>query len=388
MDLKNKLTNYWFTIEPYVFVGLTDRQALLYNTLDGTVLESCNMEVIKLLHETLQRENSGVVLLTNDRYKQQDIIVFIDIIRKNFMGDIVDVSLSKGKPIQLLPYYNYLDKRIKVRDVYFSENRNMLENLSEISIYLDSKTDGKQLIPILQSVPKISVINIHGSIRDIKNNNDLLLFLEQHRSDKYIFCSYLDIIRFDQFTKDSPFSYKISVQFPLDMKCWERTSLILRNQPLSFEYIFDVFSEEQCLQVESLVEDQQIDNFQLSPIYNGDNICFFKNNIFVSKEDILTASSTLKDFYMRQMLNTYDFGKISIMPNGDTFANINHTKLGNIYEQSIYEIVQKEIEEGHSWFRIRDQEPCKTCIYQWLCPSPSKYEIIIGRPNLCHIEYN
>jgi pseudo-rSAM protein len=84
-------------------------------------------------------------------------------------------------------------------------------------------------------------------------------------------------------------------------------------------------------------------------------------------------------------MNIYDFGKINIMPNGDAHANLNHPVLGNIYTDSIYEIVQKEIDEGKSWFNIRNQAPCTDCVYQWLCPPPSNYEIAIGRPNLCHI---
>ena len=31
---------YWFTIEPYVFVGISSTTVLLYNTLDGNVVES------------------------------------------------------------------------------------------------------------------------------------------------------------------------------------------------------------------------------------------------------------------------------------------------------------------------------------------------------------
>jgi pseudo-rSAM protein len=50
-----------------------------------------------------------------------------------------------------------------------------------------------------------------------------------------------------------------------------------------------------------------------------------------------------------------------------------------------HEIVHKEIDNGKSWFRIRNQAPCNDCVYQWLCPSPSDYEIAIGRQNLCHI---
>lgn len=45
-------------------------------------------------------------------------------------------------------------------------------------------------------------------------------------------------------------------------------------------------------------------------------------------------------------------------------------------------------EEGKSWFNIRNQPPCNSCIYQWLCPPPSNYEIAIGRPNLCHVKNN
>lgn len=74
------------------------------------------------------------------------------------------------------------------------------------------------------------------------------------------------------------------------------------------------------------------------------------------------------------------------MPNGDAYANVNHPILGNIYRDSIYEIVQKELDEGKSWFRIRNEAPCHNCLYQWLCPSPSDCEIQIGRSNLCFIK--
>ncbi|MCQ5183205.1 hypothetical protein NE573_24670, partial [Parabacteroides distasonis] len=52
--------------------------------------------------------------------------------------------------------------------------------------------------------------------------------------------------------------------------------------------------------------------------------------------------------------------------------------VNDIYE-FIYEIISKELEEGRSWLRIRNQAPCNTCFDQWFCPSPSNYEIAIGR---------
>ena len=43
-------------------------------------------------------------------------------------------------------------------------------------------------------------------------------------------------------------------------------------------------------------------------------------------------------------MNIYDFGKITIMPNGDAYANVNQPMLGNIFSHSIYEIIQKEMD--------------------------------------------
>ena len=53
---------------------------------------------------------------------------------------------------------------------------------------------------------------------------------------------------------------------------------------------------------------------------------------------------------------------------------------------TVYSLIHKELTKGHSWFQIRDQAPCTDCVYQWLCPAPSNYETVIGKPNLCHVK--
>jgi len=377
--------DYWFTIEPYVFVGLTNQCALLYNTLDGVTIESDKEEVIELLQEIRKVENCGVVLLTNEQYKQKDINNFIRELREKFMGDIIDVALSKGKPVQLLPYYNFPNKFELYKKHNFSSLKNALENLSEISIYVDDTTNLTKLIPFLQSIPGGPTFNIVGNLEDVQNYSDLLSFFDQHPSPKNMLCSYQNVIVL-QPTFENNFSYRISVHFPIDMQLWNRSREILFNQTLPFEYIFDVASNEDCLLAEQFVEQFEIEKYRLNPVYTGDNIRFFEKNVFLTKEDILSTPMTIKDFFTRQAMNIYDFGKINIMPNGDAYANLNHPELGNIEKDNIYEIVQKEIDEGQSWFRIRNEAPCNDCVYQWLCPPPSNYEIAIGRPNLCHVK--
>lgn len=217
------------------------------------------------------------------------------------------------------------------------------------------------------------------------NYKKLLFFFDKRSSHKNIVCFYSNVIPL-QPRFENNFSYKISIRFPMDMQQWNQSRQILLDQTLPIEYIFEVSSIEDCQQAEQLIEQFQIEKYHLNPIFTGDNIRFFEENVFLSKEDIFSTPMTIKDFFSRQAINLYDFGKINILPNGDTYANLNHPMLGNIYTDSIYEIVSKEVEEGKSWFRIRNQAPCNSCIYQWLCPPPSDYEIQIGRPNLCHVK--
>jgi pseudo-rSAM protein len=73
------------------------------------------------------------------------------------------------------------------------------------------------------------------------------------------------------------------------------------------------------------------------------------------------------------------------MPDNQVYANVNMESLGTIHD-TIYSLIYKELTEGKSWLRIRDQKPCADCIYQWLCPAPSNYEIVLGKYNLCNIK--
>ena len=378
-------SNYWFSIEPYVFIGFTNKCILLYNTIDGYTIESDQKEVIELLRELLKEENCGVTLLTNERYKQKNINDFIVELRKNYMGDIIDVALSKGKPVQLLPFYNFPDKSGVYKKHNFSSLKNIMENLFEISVHVNATTNLTELISFLQSIPGTPIFNIIGNIKEVKMYEKFLSYFDKRPSPKNIVCSYKDVFKL-QPTYENNFAYRVSVRFPIDdMQQLYRSIQILLVQTFPIEYIFDITSDEDYLHTEQIIEQFKIEKYRLNPVFTGNNLVFFEKNVFLTKEDILSTTMTIKDFFTRQSINLYDFGKINIMPNGDTYANLNHPVLGNIYSNNIYEILHKEIEEGKSWLHVRNQAPCNKCVYQWLCPPPSNYEIVIGRPNLCFV---
>ena len=122
----------------------------------------------------------------------------------------------------------------------------------------------------------------------------------------------------------------------------------------------------------------------MTPFYNGDNYDFFKENIFVSKEEIKSVS--FKDIKRNTILNHFFFGALVCMSNGDVYSNLNNTKIGNIKEHSVASMVFKELEEKRSWLKVRKNvEPCNNCLYSSICPPLSNYEEAIGQNNLCTI---
>lgn len=385
MITKKETTNYWFKIEPYVHISIVNSNVLLYNTFDGSFIESKDIEIVKLLKETLLKENCGVVLLTAERYNLDNIRKFIMELRAKYMGDIIDIELSKSKPVQIMPFTSLVNTQELFKKQNFPTGKKILEYLSEISIYVDYNTNIMDLNSFLKSLPNISTVNIIGNLKDVANYKELLLVLDQFPSLKKITCNYSNVISLQpKFVNN--FSYSILINYPIDISKWNYSRRLLLNQSIPFECIFEVTSMDNYSQINKFIEEFGIEKHQLKPVYTGDNIDFFKENVFLTKDDILSTPLSISDFFINQSMNIFDFGKIAIMSNGDIYANVNYPILGNIHTHSIYEIISKELEEGRSWLRIRNQAPCNTCLYQWFCPSPSNYEIAIGRPNLCHVK--
>lgn len=385
MITKKETTNYWLKIEPYVHISIVNSNVLLYNTFDGSFIESKDIEIVKLLKETLLKENCGVVLLTAERYNLDNIRKFIMELRAKYMGDIIDIELSKSKPVQIMPFTSLVNTQELFKKQNFPTGKKILEYLSEISIYVDYNTNIMDLNSFLKSLPNISTVNIIGNLKDVASYKELLLVLDQFPSLKKITCNYSNVISLQpEFVNN--FSYSILINYPIDISKWNYSRRLLLNQSIPFECIFEVTSMDNYSQINKFIEEFGIEKHQLKPVYTGDNIDFFKENVFLTKDDILSTPLSISDFFINQSMNIFDFGKIAIMSNGDIYANVNYPILGNIHTHSIYEIISKELEEGRSWLRIRNQAPCNTCLYQWFCPSPSNYEIAIGRPNLCHVK--
>ena len=94
----------------------------------------------------------------------------------------------------------------------------------------------------------------------------------------------------------------------------------------------------------------------------------------------------MNSILVNNKLNSFFFGRLLVLSNGDAYADVNLKKLGNIYKNSLYEIIFQEMKSGKSWRRLRKNfEPCNQCVYELLCPPITSYETLIKRNNLCKI---
>ena len=149
---------------------------------------------------------------------------------------------------------------------------------------------------------------------------------------------------------------------------------------VKWNLIVSEYSDMECLDSWNFPEEALI---QVCPFYSGNNLSFFQDFVFTDLQDILAVPIDRKTIFRHKALNDIFFGKLTIFPSGEVYANVNYPALGNIQNSSLKELVYKELTEGNAWLKVRSNEkPCNQCINKSLCPSISNYELVIGRYNL------
>jgi pseudo-rSAM protein len=351
--------DYWFFLEPYTFLSFSKNKSLLYNSLDGSSIEVSNETIIDLLHKLYEPDSGGVILLQKEQFNDPIIYSFINCVREKYIGDIINISLSTSKPAQLIALYN-LQYDVKKNNDFFEIKGNILNYLCEISIYIDhtnSKILEKYFRKFLYQLELIP-IHISGDIFNSYHTN-LIKLLNNLPSQKTVRCSYTQV----DFEKlyligGKKFKFEIWIDFPLIEKKWQNVWNTLLKLNYSVTIIFRLTSDTDIQDAENMIDKYQIADFSREPFYTGNNLIFFEENVFLTKEDILSTPLSMREIFANQTLNTFDFGKICIKSNGDIYANINYPPLGNIKVNNIHEILYKELNDGQSWLRIRNQTPC------------------------------
>jgi pseudo-rSAM protein len=405
-DLDKK---YWLYINPDVYCSIKADKLFLYNTKNGAVIENDSDEILSLVQSFYEKKNLGAVFFDG---KDLDNILYDNFIREfceKSMGSLLDVRLVKKKPVQLMPVLNL---QHDVEKNKFSAGDNLLQYLSELNLYINqtctnnclfcneyfyqnlccTKNPQKENILSVQTIKSIlnqikyaSVGRLNilgGNILQYPNFNDLTDLLFDFQDHIYLWIHYRNIVCDSGISPN--FKYIVPVTFPIDEESFADCIFILKGKPVS--YHFFIADENEYNQSEQLITQNKIYDYKVFPFYTKNNRIFFEKFIYSNREDIFMDKISFKRIFSHQKLNTNFFGSLTILPNGDTYANLNKIALGNIKTDPLLHLIDKEMNINTAWRKIRNEKPCTDCLYQYLCSSSSNYELAIGKSNLCHME--
>jgi pseudo-rSAM protein len=406
--------SYWLYIYPHVYCCIKDKQVLLYNTQDGESIEAFDYDVISLLQSLHKKNNMGAIYCEGEKLTKAPYQEFLKEFCQKKMGNIVDVLQLPEKPIQLMPVLNLQCDVEKLQKIEKRNNgENVLENLLELNLYLhtickqdcdhcneyfrqslccqtDADNNSKILdIPTLKNIlsqiksgvaGKLNLLG--GNVFDYPYYNELAPLLSEYNGHVHIWSHYSNINNNKSIFTN--YNYDVVVTFPLSLNLWKLSLKVLKEIQTRFHfYITDVAEYEQTNQ---LIEECCISDYLIHPVYIKTNQDFFENYVYTNREEVLQTRITFNRIFTHQKMNTNFFGKLFIFPNGDVYANINSYAIGNIHKDTVLEIVNNEMKINTAWRKIRDTAPCLNCLYQFICPSPSNYELVIGKANLCSVK--
>jgi pseudo-rSAM protein len=417
-----KKKNFWFYIDTYVHISIKKNTLLLYNTLTGKALEYSTKEdrgIINLVRRLLSGKNLQVTRLTGKDLQDPHISKFVTDIRNNFMGDIIDTSYSIGKPVQMMPILTIQGnvKQLK-KDTTRSVGENMMKYLTEIFLFINNdcyqdcrmcntaykqfpccakmknskgELDIYKIEKLFNELMGSSLTNINilgGDIFAYSKFEELLEIINQHPAQKVYYCHYKNLAkeksRYKLFHCDSSM-LKILFSFPIEEERLQASLQILNNSNFKAKLIFVIEKESEFEEAEAIISKYRIANYGYLPHFNGENQLFFKENVFQDQEEILESRPQLRDIHQNMVVNNLNFGRLTITNNGHIYSNINASRLGVLGQDSLYDIVFKELDVGKSWKRIRKNlKPCNQCTFEALCPPVSNYSYAFGRNNLCH----
>ena len=417
---------YWFYIDSYVYVSLKKDRVLLYNPYTSSILEYRGEdEIQKLVGQILSPTNLRVVRLSIEEIEKPGIMEFVSRVREHFMGDIIDVACSDGKPVQMPPAVKIQkDLKYLATESDRSVGENLMRYLSEISLYINNtcgqgcsicklayrqfpcctadtrhsrELDIDRIRCLLEEIKGCPISNINimgGNIFSHSRWEDIPAILDLLACQKTFLVHYLnaaghvDILDILDRIPRAGTGFKILITFPVDISKFKDIIQVFDSTGHDFLPVFILQDENEAQMMESFIYRFSILKRKICLCYNEQNIDFFEKNIFISKEDIIEARPTLRQIDTNGSVNYLNFGKLSIFPDGSIHANPNKPGIGRIGSDSIFDVLYKEMNKNSSWFKIRKHvSPCRSCGYNMLCPPISDYNYVIGKYNLCHI-YN
>ena len=398
----------WLVLEPFVHGAVSENDALLYNSVNKTSLVSKGSEEIAdKIRQLLDPQNGYVISIQKDDLNQPALCKFVAELRKKFMGDLLDPAWSASKPFNILPEPVVKQKSAELGnylgEITFHVNSSDLPMLEKFKAgYLQFP------FPIYSPVP--GEILSTDRIRAAASTIESLPFATINFVGSGIYCDphysqlaevfrstpFRTIFHVPLWELSSPVHERmckneqlaVYVTFPADPRQLDLLDEVIRKYPRKGcpDVNFIVQNNDEVDQASEIISGMGLRRFFFKPYLNGENMQFFREQVFISEDDILASKPTQNQIFSRLTMNEHDFGKLTVFPNGEVYANVNDEPLGNLENLNLKELADRARDGNTSWMRRRTElNPCRDCLYRFLCPPVSNYEIMMKKFNFCHI---
>lgn len=408
MIMKNKPQYFCLYLEPYTYIVLKKNHLLLYNTLDSTFIEEfIDKPCRKIFSYFITSKCYSQAISAKDTSEQ--FWKIIQNLRKKYMGDYYPIDTINDTLHFSFPFYLdfNLQKTYSPLHITLQTETDLQKYINTLCICPTNARKEKECINIYyyeyDSNNTIIEDNIINKIDDIIKDqfkivqlpgiSSLLLQFEELYGEDFIInqsiinCNYLYIQEIKALSKSLWMNNNLNIYINLTYG-FNKSYFIQESskyaQIACFHFLIENKNQWQIAM--SLITVHSIERYQFSVYFNHSNLDFFKKHVYISEKEILKQEIKKQDLFINMTLNKINFGKLFIFTNGSVYSAIGDKSLGNLKQKTIKELVFKEMAQRKNWLKTRNKKPCKDCIYQYLCPPPSKYEEIIGHNNLCHVK--
>ncbi len=414
-------TSYWLYLHPHVYLAVKGEWAVLYNTLNGHLLEyDRDPEILPVLKRLAADRNLYVVRL-GEKEMTAAVVKLVDDIRGGFSGDLLDTSWSSGKPVQLKPMA-HLDKSLE--ELTFAPKLRLLENdeigdyLDVITLYLTNRCgqncpschfafkqfpwctaggsalnelglpDIRRLLDELGTGPAYRFNILGGDILTYSELPALTRLFNQSRFKIHYYVDYLNLEDrkewLSRLGEGEGNTFHMLVHLPVIEDVFKKSLDLLERYGVDVTVHFIVEKDADFDVTDGLAAGCGLKKVELNPYYNGSNKKFFEENVFIDRDLVQASRPSMRQIFAHMSINVFNFKHLTVLSSGDIYANVNHPKLGRLGKDRILDLIMKEMSGSGPWIKVRKSvTPCKKCVYNALCPPISNYEYVLGRYNLC-----
>jgi len=406
MTKKNNDTqSYWFYLNDRTYLSIIGKTALLYRTDINKRLIINSPELVSYLTELENVSNMGVISLDAEMLQSDEMVQLMSL-EFGFVAPKGNDFIKPARIPQICKINVDYEKGMSGNEdvSYQLQISNITKNLIKLTIFMND--DG------MISTTKVDYTKYFESLKktgfiDFRLLSEILTLVSGYPINTIDLCGPRAIAHPD-FSKIVSAIHNIGKQVCLTINCDEISieeclnidklnilvdggfnpvklnRIVKEVDLLDSRFIFRVKCMDDIDSAYRFIDANRIDSIVI-PFWDGKNSYFLHSVLEMDVDDIFSRPITRREIFRNQKLNSNLFGHLYVLPNGNVFSNLADKPIGDFRTDIISKIIHTELEAGTVWRKTRDDVSCNSCIYKFLCPPPSEYEISMKNYHLCNI---